>query len=94
MLRLKQLYTQSTKKTLDSIRTDYGIYLSKVDLENDLNEILHDKLCEYLSESNPVAYLQGAKHFRMVDLVKLLTNDDCMKIFDNYNFACLKEITK
>lgn len=82
------------KKTLDSIRTDYGIYLSKVDLENDLNEILHDKLCEYLSESNPVAYLQGAKHFRMVDLVKLLTNDDCMKIFDNYNFACLKEITK
>ena len=71
-----------------------GIYLSKVDLENDLNEILHDKLCEYLSESNPVAYLQGAKHFRMVDLVKLLTNDDCMKIFDNYNFACLKEITK
>lgn len=82
------------KETLDSIRTDYGIYLSKVDLENDLNEILHNKLCEYLSESNPVAYLQEAKHFRMVDLIKLLTNDDCMKIFDDYNFACLKEITK
>lgn len=82
------------KETLDSIRTDYGIYLSKVDLENDLNEVLHGKLYEYLRKDDPVAYLQGAKHFRMADLIRSLTNDDCMAIFNDYNFACLKEITK
>ena len=82
------------KEALDDIRTNCGIFLSVVDLENDLDEVLHDNLCEYLDTADPVAYLQQAKHFHMADLVEAITDADCRKIFGHYNFACLEEITK
>jgi len=63
-------------------------------LENDLDEVLHNNLCEYLDTSDPVAYLQKAKHFHMADLVEAITDVDCRTIFGHYNFACLEEITK
>lgn len=89
----RSLY-EDNKKILDDIRKNYGIFLSKVDLENDLDEILHDELCKYLSVDDPVAHLQKAKRFNMADLVGELTDDDCRKIFEHYNFACLKELVK
>ncbi len=89
----RSLY-EDNKKVLDDIRKNYGIFLSKVDLENDLDEILHDELCKYLSVADPVAHLQKAKRFNMADLVGELTDDDCRKIFEHYNFACLKELVK
>ena len=89
----RRLY-QKNKAVLDNIRIEYGIFLSKVDLENDLDEILHDKLCTYLSTPNPVKYLQKSKRFHMADLVKEIQDDDCKVIFEHYNFACLEEIIK
>lgn len=78
--------------TLDEIRENYNIYLSKCDLENDLDEVLHDKLAIHLATDDVVNYLQDAKHYHMVELVEKLTDDECREIYEHYNFACLKEV--
>ncbi len=88
----RQLYNRNLN-TLNKIRNDYNIYLSKVDLENDLDEFLHDRLIE-LTQDNPVEYLQGSKHYNMVKLVAKLTDKDCETIYNHYNFACLKEVAE
>ncbi|MGH4036246.1 MAG: ATP-dependent nuclease [Sphaerochaeta sp.] len=92
------------KDKLDKIRAK-NIFLSKVDLENDLDEVMHDKLIEYIkinqtAEDNEkesdsidsVEYLQKAKKNHMVELLKYFTQEDCKSIYDNYNFECLKRI--
>lgn len=80
-------------ETLNKIRAEYFVFLSKCDLENDLDEVLHDKLVEYVG-TNPVEYLQSAKHYKMVELIEKLTDDDCKNIYSHYNFACLKEVAE
>ncbi|MDE6285095.1 MAG: AAA family ATPase, partial [Bacilli bacterium] len=86
----RNLYS-SNQSILDKIR-EYNIYLSKVDLENDLDEVLHDRLVILLENEDPVNYLQTAKHYNMVELVGKLSDDDCKAIYNHYNFACLKEV--
>lgn len=89
----KNLYDKNKEK-LDKIRQENKIFLSKVDLENDLDEILHAKLVKCLKTSNPVEYLQGSKSFNMEELVEKLTTKDCKIIYESYNFECLKEVLK
>ena len=89
----RALYAEQ-QETLDHIRTEYRVFLSKVDLENDLDEVLHEQLCKYLDTDSPVKYLQKAKRFHMVELISVITDDDCSAIFNHYNFSCLKEILK
>ena len=89
----RKLYTDNKDK-LDELRVEYKIFLSKVDLENDLDEFLHTELVAYLGVENPVAYLQNAKHFHMVELVDRISDADCRRIFEHYNFACLQEVVK
>lgn len=81
-------------KTLDKIRSEYSIFLSKVDLENDLDEVMHDRLSALLGETSPVDYLQDSKHYHMVELIEKLTDADCIAIYNHYNFACLKEVSE
>lgn len=89
----KSLY-ESNKEKLDKIREENKVFLARVDLENDLDEILHDKLVKYLKTSNPVEYLQDSKSFNMEELVEKLTAKDCKTIYESYNFECLKEVLK
>lgn len=89
----RDLYN-SNKDTLDEIRNNYHIFLSKVDLENDLDEFLHNKLSELLDSDNPVKYLQNKKHYHMVELIGKLSDEDCETIYNHYNFACLKEVAQ
>ena len=89
----RKLY-ESNKEKIDKIRKENKVFLSKVDLENDLDEILHDKLVKYLKTTDPVGYLQDAKSFNMEQLVEKLTFRDCKFIYENYNFECLKEVLK
>lgn len=81
-------------ETLDRIRSEYSIFLSKVDLENDLDEVMHDRLSDLLGEALPVDYLQDSKHYHMVELIEKLTDTDCIAIYNHYNFACLKEVSE
>lgn len=89
----RQLYL-TNQSELDNIRSDYNVFLSKVDLENDLDEFLHTELVSYLGDNDPVAYLQKAKKYHMAELIKKITDVDCRRIYDHYNFACLKEVAK
>mgnify|MGYP004601061813 FL=1 len=89
----RALYHENEDK-LNEIRSEYRIFLSKVDLENDLDEALHDRLVALLKETSPVDYLQDAKHYHMVKLVEKLTDEDCSAIYNHYNFACLKEVAE
>lgn len=89
----RELYDDN-KEILDQIRDKHSMYLSRCSLEEDLDEVIHDKMIEYLpnSDGDAVGYLQDAKNNHMVELVEKLTTDDCNKIYEHYNFACLKEV--
>ncbi len=87
----RKLYN-SNITNINLIREKYKIFLSKCDLENDLDEVMHDRLVQHLGESNVVDYLQSAKHHNMINLINKLTDIDCLTIFGHYNFACLKEV--
>lgn len=89
----RKLY-ENHKSKIDEVRDKNSIYLSKCDLENDLDEFMHDKLVQYLGRDDVVEYLQESKYFRMVELAEQLTDEDCRNIFEHYNFACLKEVIK
>ena len=91
----RQLYNlKQNFPVLNNIRENFHVYLSKVDLENDLDEVLHENLVEYLNKENPVTYLQSAKNNHMVELVEKVTGEDCRKVYDDYNFACLKDLVE
>lgn len=91
----RDLY-DANKTGLDSIRTTYHVYLSRVSLEEDLDEVLHDEMVQYLTEAHGdvIGYLQEAKKYHMVELVEKLTDKDCDKIYRHYNFACLEDIMR
>lgn len=89
----RELY-DANQDTLDHIRNHYNIFLSRVDLENDLDELMHDRLVEILKTSKPVAFLQDSKHYHMVELVEKLSDTDCRMIYEHYNFACLKAVAQ
>ena len=82
------------REVLDRIREDYSIHLSHCSLEEDLDEVLHDEMIKYLpdADGDVVGYLQDKKNYHMVELVEKLTHADCVKIYEHYNFACLKEV--
>lgn len=91
----KQLYElEQNLPTLNRIREYYHVYLSKVDLENDLDEVLHDNLVEYFEVKDPVTYLQAAKNNHMVEIIEKLTDEDCREVYEHYNFACLKDLVE
>lgn len=90
-IKSKRAIYLANQETLDKMRKDFNIYLSKVDLENDLDEAMHDRLVVLLGDE-PVKYLQSAKHYHMVELIEKIDDNDCKTIFEHYNFACLKEV--
>lgn len=89
----RKLYDDNKEK-LDQIREKYLIYLSRCSLEEDLDEVIHDKMITYLlnAKGDPIKYLQEAKNNHMVELVEKLSNKDCECIYNHYNFACLREV--
>lgn len=71
-----------------------NIFLSAVDLENDLFDVIGNKMSAILgkSEEEVVEYLQGKKLNRMVELVMGLSKEDCKSIYASDLFKCLKEL--
>lgn len=89
----RRLYDDNREK-LDEIRDKYSLYLSRCSLEEDLDEVIHERMITYLpnADGDPIGYLQDAKKNHMVELVEKLTTEDCKCIYEHYNFACLKEV--
>ena len=76
---------------LQKVELKDNIYLSKIDLENDLADIIENKMKTYLDTENPVDYLQKNKMKNMAELVKYITVEDAKLIFAHPNFKCLRE---
>lgn len=86
-LELYELYIGKIKKM-----TSYNIYLSKLDLENDLHEVLGKRLEQLLGEKDPVKYLQDHKLLNMLELTTKLTETDCRNVINHTLFKPLREL--
>ncbi len=76
---------------------DNRIYLSRVDLENDLYEAIPKKMDQFVAKKNTgknaVEYLQDKKMIHMVELCNELTSTVIInKIYNHERFECLKEL--
>ena len=74
--------------------SDKNIFLSEIDLENDLVKVIGERIAEVLGIEleEAVSYLQNSKLYNMVELVEELNEDDCKKIYESELFKCLKEL--
>lgn len=88
----KELYKKN--ETLIKEFSDNKIYLSELDLENDLANEIVAKMGEILDVDNSkvVEKLQSSKLYNMVSLVDGLEQQDCVKIYGSKYFKCLKEL--
>lgn len=69
------------------------IFISRIDLEHDLAEVIEDKLIGVFggNTDSAISKLQSSKLYNMVDLIDELTHDDYIKIYNSIYFKCLKE---
>lgn len=70
---------------------ELNIYLSKVDLENDLYDAIPTVMNNWKPDA--VAYLQKQKLLRMLSFCDGLIDVNCQLIYDHENFECLKKLT-
>lgn len=70
-----------------------NLYLSRIDLENDLYEVIPDKMNEIFG-ANAVSNLQSRKLLNMLKLIEKLTDEECNKIFDHDRFKALKRLVE
>ncbi|WP_285765896.1 TOPRIM nucleotidyl transferase/hydrolase domain-containing protein [Peribacillus sp. SI8-4] len=93
VVELKNIVFSKLPKTINSLKSK-NIYLSKVDLENDLYEVIPDIMdnlaIEMNSSKSGVDYLQSAKLINMIELSKRITEEEVDKIFKHERFECLK----
>ncbi|MCG4560293.1 ATP-dependent nuclease [Clostridium perfringens] len=99
--KAKKNKLKTTKKRLfrenkDLIKEfeDKNIFLSEIDLENDLAKVIVEKMCLVLESDKDkvVDVLQSKKLYKMIDLVDGLDENDCKKIYRSKYFKCLKEL--
>lgn len=74
-----------------------SIYLSKIDLENDLYEVIPNKLDQFVKGKNTfknaVEYLQEQKLIHMIELCQELDSTATIKkVLNSDRFKCLKEL--
>lgn len=91
--KIKQMKLEIWKKYSKeiSILKTNQIYISKLDLEHDLNEVIGSRMKEILGK-DPVKYLQSSKLINMIELTKGLTKDDCILIIKNPLFEALRKL--
>lgn len=70
-----------------------NIFISKVDLENDLFEVIPEKLTNVFGD-NPVDTLQDKKLLNMLKLIDNLNDEECYKIFNHDRFKALKRLVE
>ena len=93
----KQYVFNKLRLTIEKLK-QHNVFLSRVDLENDLYEVIPgimDKLAkEKNSTKNGVDYMQTAKLINMVELCKEISKQGINKIYEHERFECLKVMVK
>lgn len=70
------------------------IFLSRIDLEHDLYEVIEERMHETFLTDDPIAFLQSKKLINMITLIDTLTDKECIDIFNHPLFQALKELTE
>lgn len=86
----KELYQEKIGVVQDLMARD--IYLSEIDLENDLYAIIPDELDEVSGQSEAVTWLQSKKLYNMIEFVQFMDEELAEKIVAG--FQVLKEFIK
>ncbi|MBW0931379.1 ATP-dependent nuclease [Priestia megaterium] len=68
-----------------------NIFLSQIDLEHDLYEVIGERMEEILGDS-PIQYLQSHKLLNMIELTKELKKEDCQLIINHNLFEALRKL--
>lgn len=75
-----------------------NIYISRVDLENDLYDVIATKMDKFALDNNSnktgVDFLQTAKLVNMIELCKLLKKSDITRIYNHERFECLRKLVE
>ena len=87
----KKKITKNYKSEIDLLK-DKGVYLSDIDLEHDLNDVIGERLKEILDTLDPVNYLQNKKLYNMVELVERMNEKDSEDIYKHSLFSCLRKM--
>lgn len=85
-----RLYERN-ESLIEEFKTN-SIYLSKIDLENDLYEAISGKM-EMLFGKSSIKNLQKAKLLNMIELAENLEEEDCKLIYNHKLFTVLKEFS-
>jgi len=95
--RLQKYYFNKFDDKVNILKEN-NIFLSEIDLENDLYEVVPHLLDKFVSSQNTsrnaVDYLQQAKLVNMIEFCKTLTDIDCKTIYDSNLFECLKRLVE
>ena len=90
-------YFEIFSETIEELK-EKGIYLSKIDLENDLYDIIPQTMDRYVKSSGgrtaSINYLQKAKRNRMLELCEKITKTDSQAIYEDDKFLCIKELVQ
>ncbi|MGO4548100.1 AAA family ATPase [Paenibacillus sp. 2TAB23] len=91
------IYENVYSSDIDNLRSQ-NIYLSKIDLENDLFEVIPTPMRNLVKTNNsslePIEYLQSAKLINMIDLCTKLSAANCKTIYNSQLFFCLREFVE
>lgn len=68
-----------------------NIFLSEIDLENDLFEVISEKM-EEIFGSDSIKTLQNKKLLNMITLIGQLSEEECKLIFDHGHFKAMKRL--
>lgn len=84
-LKEKKKEIFNTNKTYIMQLKESNIYLSEIDLENDLYTVMGEDMDEILNTDTPVAKLQERKLFNMVEFVNHLNEYQAQKICEGFS---------
>lgn len=97
VIERKKYVFSKLPKTVQRLK-DNNIYLSRVDLENDLFEVIPGVMNKLAKDNNSsktgIKYLQSAKLINMIELSRGLSSYSINKIYNHERFECLKELVK
>lgn len=90
----KRALYKNNKEAIENMAEKYAIYLSEVDLENDLNKVINLK-----SYNTTVSKMQKKKQYNMVELINLINQrEDAEKvykgIYEHDLFACVRRMVE
>ncbi|MNN12146.1 hypothetical protein D3C81_1251290 [compost metagenome] len=97
VVSLKTECFDKVPRIIDYLKNN-NIFLSRVDLENDLYEAISSEMDALANDNGSsksgVDFLQSAKLYNMVSLCKDMESETIHKIYEHDRFECLRELVK